>query len=214
MSGAAGAEVPGAKVPDAKVPDEGVPKALDDLAGVLASRAGMRFAVATTGAERSIALRLRQTAVQEKAWDDDGEPEWEAFDDGAVHVVGWRDGEAVCCGRLVLPPGPLPTEVACGIVVEPAGQVVDVGRMVVAPSARAADRSAFVALLAALYRETRARGYTIGCGMMAPNVRALLRHLGVALDVLGPERRYRGEERAPVRFEVAVHGPGVLERWG
>ena len=126
---------------------------------------------------------------------------------------GARDGEAVCCGRLVLPPGPLPTEAACGLVVEPAGQVVDVGRMVVVPVARRADRGLFLALLAALYRETRARGYTTGCGMMAPNVRALLRHLGVSVDVLGPDRWYRGEERAPVRFEVAVHGRGVLERW-
>ena len=83
----------------------------------------------------------------------------------------------------------------------------------VAASVRRADRSAFVALLAALYLETRRRGYTVGCGMMAPNVRSLLRHLGARLDVLGPDRDYRGALRAPVRFDVAVHGTGVLERW-
>ena len=50
--------------------------------------------------------------------------------------------------------------------------------------------------------------------MMAPNVRGLLRQLGVALDVLGPDRCYCGEERAPVRFDVAAHGREVLDRWG
>jgi N-acyl-L-homoserine lactone synthetase len=199
------------------VTERGDPGALDDLAATLAARSGLRFAVATTETERAIAYRLRRDAVREKQWDHGAEPlgasERDDFDELAVHVIGSREGDAVCCGRLVLPPGPLPTELACGIVVEPVGRVVDVGRMVVVPASRGRNAGAFLALLAALYLETRARGYTTGCGMMAPNVRALIRHLGVRPDVLGPDRLYRGEQRAPVRFEVAVHGPGVLHRW-
>jgi N-acyl-L-homoserine lactone synthetase len=157
---------------------------------------------------------LRRAAVTERGWGSaDDAFERDEFDDTAVHVVGRRDGQPICCGRLVLPPGPLPTEVACGIAVEPAGKVVDVGRMTVAASVRRADRGVFLSLLAALYLETRKRGYVTGCGMMAPNVRSLLRHLGVGLEVLGADRPFLGELRAPVRFEVAVHGAGVLERW-
>jgi N-acyl-L-homoserine lactone synthetase len=188
--------------------------ALDALAATLARRSDLEFAVATTDAQRAACFALRRQAVREGGWDDAAdEGEQDAFDAAAVHLLGSRRGQPCCCGRLVLPPGPLPTEVAFGITVEPAGAVADVGRMTVVASVRRADRAAFVALLAALYLETRRRGYTTGCGMMAPNVRALMRHLGVRLDVLGPDRAYRGVWRAPVRFDVAVHAAGVVERW-
>jgi N-acyl-L-homoserine lactone synthetase len=180
----------------------------------LADRSGVRFAVASTEIEREACFRLRRAAVTERGWDRvDDALERDAFDDTAVHVVGHRDRDPICCGRLVLPPGPLPTEVACGITVEPAGNVVDVGRMTVAASVRRADRAVFLSLLAALYLETRKRGYVTGCGMMAPNVRSLLRHLGVGVELLGPDRPFLGDVRAPVRFDVAIHGAGVLERW-
>jgi hypothetical protein len=200
--------------------------ALDRLAVVLAERSGVHFAVATTDADRDAVHALRQAAIDEHAWSD-GRPgartgldpatagfgERDEFDDRAVHLLGRRDGLATCCGRLVLPPGPLPTEVACGLVVEPVGRVVDVGRMVVEPHARGRDRTVFLALLAALYLETRTRGYDTGCGMMAPNVRGLVRHLGVRLDVLDVDREYWGAARAPVRFDVSLHGSAVLDRW-
>jgi hypothetical protein len=200
------------------------PAALDRLADLLALRSGVRFTVATSVGDRAEVHALRRAAVEEGDWADGGRHqaissdegdggERDAFDERAVHVLGRRDGLAVCCGRLVLPPGPLPTELACEISITPAGEVVDVGRMVVAPAARGRDRSVFLALLSALYLETRSRGFTIGCGMMAPNVRALMRHLGVHLDVLGHDRDYWGAQRAPVRFDVALHGAGVVERW-
>jgi len=190
------------------------PDALDALAADLANRSGVSFAVASTDADRDHCFRLRLAAVTERGWAlESQDPERDSFDDRAVHVVGWRDGAAVCCGRLVFPPGPLPTEMVCGITIEPAGSVVDVGRMTVASSVRRSDRAMFLSLLAALYLETRARGYTTGCGMMAPSVRSLLRYLGVSLDVLGPDRMFQGERRSPVRFDVAVHGDAALARW-
>jgi N-acyl-L-homoserine lactone synthetase len=192
----------------------GAADALDLLAATVAGRSDLAFAVATTDAERATCLALRRRAVHEGGWGDAGdEGEWDPFDAAAVHLLGSRRGQPCCCGRLVLPPGPLPTEAACGITVEPAGAVVDVGRMTVVAAVRRADRAVFVALLAALYLETRRRGYTTGCGMMAPSVRSLVRHLGVQLDVLGPDRAYRGALRAPVRFDVAAHAAGVIERW-
>jgi hypothetical protein len=198
---------------------------LDRLAVVLAGRAGLRFAPAVTPAEREATVQLRLAAVRERGWtgdlvEPDGRPgghdrldEIDEFDRRAVHLVGWRGADAACCGRIVTPPGPLPTELACGLVVQPAGRVVDVGRMVVAPHVRRRDGAVFVALLAALYLQTRALGYDVGCGMMAANVRDLMGRLGIPLEVLGAERDHRGEQRAPVRFAISEHGGSVLAHW-
>ena len=61
----------------------------------------------------------------------------------AVHVVGWDGETAIATGRLVLPPGSLPTEDVCGIIVEPHGHVADVGRMTVARSHQGRRASAY-----------------------------------------------------------------------
>jgi N-acyl-L-homoserine lactone synthetase len=187
-------------------------KQLDELASALARRASVRFTVATTDADRDAAFRLRAQAVTERGWGD-GSSDVDEFDRHATHLVGWSDDEPVCCGRLVWPGGQLPTEAACGIVVEPAGRVVDVGRMVVAPAARDRRSEVFRALLAVLYLETRRQGYSVGCGLMAPNVRAVLRLMGVPLEVLGPSFWHRGALRAPVRFSVGREGAELLARW-
>lgn len=167
--------------------------------------------------ECDIAFRLRYQAVVERGWV--GEQalgsgvEVDDYDSRAVHVIGWDDDTPIATGRLVLPPGPLPTEDACGIVVEPAGNVVDVGRMVVVPTHQAAHHGAFVALLCALYAESRMRGFEVACGMMSPTVRGLMRHLGLRLEVLGEARRYWDEDRSPVRFELSASAPTLSERW-
>jgi len=185
--------------------------ALDDVARSVVHRSGLRFAVAHDERSRDAAFRLRAEAVDERGWVG---PARDAYDDRAVHVVGWDGDAAVCGGRIVFPPGPLPTEQECGLVVEPAGAVADVGRMVVARSHQEPGHGRFLALLAALYLEVRARGFDVACGMMAPNVRALTRFLGLRLQVLGPEREYWSELRAPVRFELDLNIPTLQARWG
>jgi hypothetical protein len=189
--------------------------ALDRLVARLVDAASLRFAAATTDAERDAAYRLRHAAVIAGSWAEpaaDGR-EHDELDPAAVHVVGWDGPIAVCAGRLVLPPGPLPTELACGITVEPAGQVVDVGRMVVAPTHRGRDHRVFVLLLGHLYLEVRRLGFTVGCGMMTAPVRALARQLGFTLEVLGPERQHWHEPRAPVRFTAERQAASLLARW-
>jgi N-acyl-L-homoserine lactone synthetase len=191
------------------------PDRLDRLAATLAERSDVRFEVASTEVDRFAAYALRHAAAVEHGWrPDTGEQlEHDRFDDRALQVIGRRAGVVICCGRLVLPPGPLPTEEACGITVRPEGQVVDVGRMVVAPQARAPGSTIFLALLAALYLRTRRLGFTTGCGMMTPTARVLLRHLGITLELLGADRPYWGVDRAPVRFDVGLHGNTVLATW-
>jgi hypothetical protein len=175
-----------------------------------------RFTVADDEADRRIAYRLRRAVITERGW---GPPSASAgdaedgYDSRAVHVIGWHADTPVSTGRIVLPPGSLPTEEVCELQIEPHGQVVDVGRMVVAQPNRGPQHGAFIALLARLYLEVREQGYVVACGMMAPNVRHLVRHLGVQLEILGPDRLYWSELRAPVRFDVATGTDRLTERW-
>ena len=189
---------------------------LDGFAASVLERYGYRFTVAAGGAERETAYRIRFLAADHQGWPTGGARagglERDRYDDRAILVVGWDGDAPIAAGRLVLPPGPLPTEEVCAIRVEPAGAVVDVGRMAVVPTYQSHRHAAFIALLARLYLEMRARGYEVACGIMSAPARSLLRQLGVRVEVLAAERPYWGEMRAPVRFAVSGHLSPVDER--
>jgi hypothetical protein len=177
-----------------------------------------RFTLPDTPTEREVAYRVRGTCVLAAGWAPPAPVrnglERDEFDDAAVQVVGWHDDRPVSTGRLVLPPGPLPTEVACDLVVQPRGRVVDVGRMCVLPDHQSSRHAAFVALLCRLYLEMRERGFELACGMMSPPVRSLVGQLGVRLHLLGDDRDYWGEPRAPGRFELTANADPLRRRWG
>jgi hypothetical protein len=190
---------------------------LDGLAARILAGSPYRFTVATAPAERSLAYRIRAAVMVQAGWAPadafpDGR-ESDAFDDVAVHVLGWDGAEPFCTGRLVLPPGPLPTEVASGLVVEPSGRVVDVGRMAVLRSHQTFGHGAFLALLCRLYLEARQAGFEFACGMMAAPTRSLVARMGLRLEQLGPERRHSGQLRAPVRFVLTATAGSLLDRW-
>jgi hypothetical protein len=175
------------------------------------------FTLPSTSQQREIAYRIRFDAVVGAGW---AQPEafpagleCDEFDACATQVIGWRDGDPVCTGRLVLPPSPLPTEQACGIAVQPSGQVVDIGRMAVARAHQGFQHAAFIALLCRLYLEMRESGLEFACGMMSPSVRRLLGRLGLRLEQLGADREYWGEVRAPVRFGLTVNAASLLDQW-
>jgi N-acyl-L-homoserine lactone synthetase len=189
---------------------------LDALAMDVVQRSGCQFSVAASDAERDEVYRLRHVVIGEQGWTSetcrDG-IERDNFDDRAVHIVGRDDGVAVATGRIVLPPGPLPTEEACGISVTPAGGVVDVGRMAVLRSHQGIGHPIFLALLARLYLEVRALGYEAACGMMSPRARSVLRLLGLDVELLGDDRLHWAELRAPVRFPVLIDPARLSGRW-
>lgn len=56
----------------------------------------------------------------------------------AVQIAGWDGPRLAATARVVYPSPdrPLPTETAFGVTVEPRGQVVDAGRLIVAPEHR------------------------------------------------------------------------------
>lgn len=182
---------------------DGVP--LDALVARMLSMSPFDYRVAVDDSEREVAYRLRGSAVVDRGWcvvdDVPGGMERDDYDDRAVQVIGWDRDVAMSTGRVVLPPG-LPTEEACGIVVEPRGSVVDVGRMCVARSHQSLEHAAFVGLMCRLYLVMRGHGFGVACGMMSTQARLLVGHLGLRLEVLGPERMYWNESRAPVRFSL------------
>jgi hypothetical protein len=194
------------------------PVSLDALAHSIVTRSGYRFTLADDDAPRDTAYRLRHQAVIDHGWyrDADGRLdglERDPYDASAIQVLGWDEDQPIATGRLVLPPGPLPTEDACGLIVEPHGQVVDVGRMTVARGYQGPSHPVFLALLARLYLEVRARGFEVACGMMSPRARSLVRLLGLQLEMLGDDRMYWGEPRAPVRFSVMINAAPLSTRW-
>jgi hypothetical protein len=188
---------------------------LDGLVARILSTYPYRFTVASADADKAVAFRIRGEVAAAAGWTSVADGlERDEFDGAAVHVIGWDGPEPVCTGRLVLPPGPLPTEQACRLVVEPARQVVDVGRMAVVRSHQTTEHAVFVALLCRLYLEMRRRGYEVACGMMSRPARRLLRLFGVELEELAAEREYWGELRAPVRFVLTVNTSPISRRWG
>lgn len=190
---------------------------LDDLAARILAASPYRFTLATGARDRSIACRIRADVSVRAGWVAPGSLpgglERDEFDDAATHVLGWDGAEPVCTGRLVLPPGPLPTEAACGLVVEPAGRVVEVGRMAVLPAHQTFGHGVFLALLCRLYLEARSAGFEVACGMMAAPARSLVARLGLRLEQLGPERAHHGQLRAPVRFALTADAGRLAERW-
>jgi N-acyl-L-homoserine lactone synthetase len=188
------------------------PGPLDALVADIVGRCGYDFTIAADAAAREAAYALRYRAVIEQGWANESDlpdgRECDAYDDHAVHILCWDEGAPVATGRLVLPgklpPGQgLPTEQACGLLVQPPGQVVDVGRMSVARSHQTHRHSVFIGLLARLYMEVQRQGYDVACGIMSARTRSMMRLLGLQLEVLGPERLHWGEPRAPVRFSLS-----------
>jgi hypothetical protein len=178
---------------------------LDALVTRLLSRSPFEYRLAASDSEREVAYRLRANAVLDREWRTAGDlpdgMERDEYDDRAIHVIGWDGEVAMSTGRVVLPPG-LPTENACGIVVEPRGEVVDVGRMCVARSHQGLEHAAFIGLMCRLYLAMRENGFIVACGMMSAPARSLMRLLGLRLEILGPARGYWNESRVPVRFSL------------
>jgi hypothetical protein len=191
--------------------------ALDALSErLLAAAPSLRVAVAAADAERQAAYRLRHAQVVDQGWVDaadlpDG-VELDAYDADALQVCAWDAEALVGTVRVVLPEAgrPLPVEVDFDIRVEPHGEVVEAGRLVIAPTYRGDPaHRAWGALFACAWVSMRSRGYSVLAGAAAPRTIERLRALGLPFEILGPARRHWGEERHPVRLDPAHGAP----RW-
>lgn len=195
------------------------------LADSLASRivgvaAPIQFSVAQSDSDRQAVYRLRYQVVIERGW---AQPEdlpdgleRDAFDERAIHIVGWDGDVLAATSRLVLPVSQnlLPTEQAFDIKVEPQGQVADMGRQIVGRDYSNVRHLVFAALLAKTWLEMRQRGFTLVCGDFSPAVTRLYRMVGFDVKQIGPSRKFWGEKRFPILVDVAGSVPTLLERWG
>jgi N-acyl-L-homoserine lactone synthetase len=191
--------------------------ALDALSErLLAAAPSLRVAAAAVDAERQAAYRLRHAQVVDHGWVDAADLpeglEFDAYDADALHVCAWDGKVLVGTVRLVFPEAgrPLPVELDFDLKVEPHGQVVEAGRLVIAPTYRGDPaHRAWGALFARAWVSMRARGYSVLAGAAAPRTIERLRALGLPFEILGPACRHWGDERHPVRLDPARGAP----RW-
>jgi GNAT acetyltransferase-like protein len=181
---------------------------LDRLANALLVRAApVQFDLAASRADQETAYRVRCDTVVAEGWattaDFPDGLERDEFDEGAVHVLGRSGDRSIAVARLVFPEPerPLPTEQEFELQMKPADRVVDIGRAIIVRDYRSAEHTLFGALLARCWLEIRARGYQNLCGAASGPRLARYQQFGLPLRVLGPSRRYWGEDRYPVYLD-------------
>jgi N-acyl-L-homoserine lactone synthetase len=178
-------------------------------ANALCRIAPLTFGVARTWADLQSVYRLRYEVVIHQGWGrienfPDG-LERDAFDEQAIHVVGWDCGKLIGTTRLVAPaPGlRLPTEAAFDLDIASRGPVIDMGRTCREPGRTDIGHRIFWGLLSQAWLELRARGFTEICGIFSPAVKRLYQRMGFRVELLGPPRPYWGEDRHPVLVRPA-----------
>lgn len=180
----------------------------------------LRFDTAHDKSDREAVYRLRYETVINRGWAQPGDMpdgmEHDQYDERAIHIVVWDGHELVATSRLVLPGGDLalPTEEAFHIRIEPHGQVVDMGRQIVAPEYGSIKHRVFAALLAKTWLEIRANDYSLVCGDFSPAMTRLYRMMGFDVKVLGQAQSFWGEDRTPIMVDVAKSMQALMERWG
>lgn len=191
---------------------------LDRLAAQALERlAPLSFDVATDPAGRDAVLRMRYLCVVAEGWATEADfpdgRERDEYDEEATFVV-CRDGYDVAGSlRVVLPSPhrPLPTERDFALRARPAGRVGEVGRIVVAPSARAGRSHLVLAgLCARAWQVLHAGGCDRAVSTAAPDVIELYRALGMRVSVLGPARLHWGVARAPIQIDGDGHAFAFL----
>jgi len=118
-------------------------------------------------------------------------------------------------GRLVMPTQGqlLPTEESFNLVIEPRGEVVDIGRFTVLRDYAQKENRYFVGLLGFCWLEMRARGYLHVGGTASPGMLRHYRRIGFRVTDLAAPHLYYGEERYPCHFDVVGSADVLLGKW-
>ncbi len=185
------------------------PERLDELArAILVGAEPLRFAIATRRAEVEAAYRLRYVHAAGAGWiQPDDYPdglERDAYDGHAMPIVAWDADRPVGTCRIV--PSLrclLPVEHEFKLRVQPAGEAVEWGRLVVTDDHRG-DRgyTVLTGLLARAWLDTRRLGFHVVAGVASRSIIRLYRQLGFDVLVLGPAKDYWGEARLPIRLST------------
>jgi len=172
--------------------------------------APLQITIAQTPAELEQVYRLRYQVVIEKGWVQphafpNGQ-EKDVYDDEALQLVAWDGDVLAATTRLVFPSPlrPLPTEASFGITLQPAGQVVDLGRMTVAPAYRDSRQHKLLrGMTAQAWLEVSQRGYAQICGALTANIIQLYQSVGFEISPVAPAQHYWGVDRFPCQFDLA-----------
>ena len=195
---------------------------MDDELSALAERAlarlaPLRFALAVDERERDEVLRMRAACVLAEGWaraeDFPDGRERDAYDDDATFVV-CRDGDVLAGSLRIVAPRAgrmLPTERSFGVRARPAGEVADVGRVIVAPGLRT-GRSHHIlgGLCARGWLELTAHGLDRAISSATPELVELYRAVGLRVSVLGPARVHWGARRVPVEVTGGLESISFL----
>lgn len=163
------------------------------------------FRPAGSPSEVEAAFRLRYRVAVERKWVrpenfPDG-IETDGFDGAAVHIAGWDPGgDMVATVRLVFGSRArrLPVEELFDLDTAPGTEVVEWGRISVAPEHRSLDHRVFWGLLARGWLEGRARGVSVVAGIASKGMITRYRKAGFPVTVLGEPRLHWGEKRYPI----------------
>ncbi len=191
---------------EAEAPPQDAEKALDlACARILESAAPLRVEPARSAAEREACYRLRYRCVVDEGWAEASEfpdaTERDPYDDHSVQICAWEGSELAGMVRLVFPrPGlTLPIEEEFGVELRPPGEVVDGGRLVVAPKHRAElGHRVLAALFSRCWLIAREQGLGRFASAAPDRVIRLYRRAGIRVEVLGEPRSFWGEERRPI----------------
>jgi hypothetical protein len=107
---------------------------------------------------------------------------------------------------------PLPTELAFELDVEPPGEAVDFGRLVVERSYRGGSFTVLGGMLACAWVAIRRRGFSRFCGADTRAMIRLYRLIGFTVEVLAPARPYWRAQRQPVVFDLAASADGLMRQ--
>ena len=192
---------------------------LDDVSRRLLDQSGpIDFRFARSEAERDAVFKLRNRVVSERGWGASERPldgrEHDEYDFDALHAVGTRDGVPMATSRLIFPrPGRLlPTEEVFDLIVHPAGEVVDVGRLIVAREVDPPHHAVFWQLLALIWLELRDRGFCRVCGANTTSMIRLFESMGFEVKPLGSGREYWGALRIPIVMDVGASAGTIADR--
>lgn len=169
----------------------------------------LRFAIATTPQELDQVYRLRYDVVIEKGWKQPEELpdgiEQDAYDEDATQLVVWDDTVLAATTRLVFPAEgrSLPTEAAFDVMFQPPGQVVDVGRTIVARPYRDARRHLLLqGVIAHSWIEITGRGYCAIGAILTADMIDRYHEVGFEVNAVTPPQLYWGVERFACQFDL------------
>jgi N-acyl-L-homoserine lactone synthetase len=176
---------------------------------VVSSIKPLNAGVARSERELEEVFRLRYEVVIHRGWskpeDFSEHLERDAFDDRALQIGVWEDGELLGTTRLIMPchGHRLPVEETFGVELAHRDRVIEMGRTCRKPGINDPGQRVLWGLLAQSWIEVRRLGGTEICGCFSSAMLRFYRRFGFRIEILSEGRLHWGEQRFPVLVRPA-----------